>query len=157
MQLPIGSLLTLIPFVAGLLVGLALGWRLLQRWRRSMVARWSTSWRAAEEQRIVAEAQQRSEAVLTGKLGEQFAPFWIDFPFAPGDVRFLGSPIDFVAFDGANDVRVGHASELRRIVFVDIKTGNARLTPVQRRIKECIEAGRVRFQEIHVSKSEARG
>ncbi len=156
MQLAVGSLLTLVLFITGLLVGLAIGWRLLQRWRRAMVARWSTSWRAAEEQRIVAEAQQRSEAVLTGKLGEQFAPFWIDFPFAPGDVRFLGSPIDFVAFDGASDVRVGRASELRRIVLVDVKTGTARLTPVQRRIKECIEAGRVRFQEIHVSRAGAR-
>jgi predicted Holliday junction resolvase-like endonuclease len=117
------------------------------------VARWSETWRAAEERRIVAEARQRSEAVLTGKLGEQFAPFWIDFPFAPGDVRFLGSPIDFVAFDGASDVRLGRAAELRRIVFVDIKTGDARLTPVQRRIKECVEAKRVRFQDIPIPKA----
>lgn len=128
-------------------------WRLLQRWRTSAVARRFEAWRDAEEQRIVAEARERSEAVLTGKLGEQFAPFWIEFPFQPADVRFLGSPIDYVVFDGAADVRLGRAAGLRRIIFVDIKTGHARLTPVQRRIKDCVEAGRVRFQEIRVDRA----
>lgn len=139
-------------FMLGLVLGLVGGWYLLRRWRRSEIERRFASWRASEEARIAAEAEQRSEAVLTGKLGEQFAPFWVEFPFQPADVRFLGSPIDFVVFDGASDARLGHASGLRRIVFVDIKTGHARLTPVQRRIKECVEAGRVRFHEIRVSR-----
>lgn len=148
--------LTLIVFAVGLALGLVVGWRILQRWRRSAVTRRVDAWRIAEQQRIVTEAEARSEAVLTGKLSEQFAPFWIDFPFDPGDVRFLGSPIDFVVFDGATDARLGRTSALRRIVFVDIKTGNARLTPVQRRIKECVQAGRVRFQEIAVDRSRAQ-
>lgn len=145
--------MTLIFFVVGLVLGLVVGWRLLQSWRRSEADRRFEAWRIAEEQRIVTEAQQRSEAVLTGKLGEQFAPFSTDFPFEPADARFLGSPIDFVVFDGASDARLGRSSALKRIVLVDIKTGNARLTPVQRRIKECVEAGRVRFQEIQVERA----
>lgn len=148
--------MTILAFVVGLLVGLFVGWRLLQRWRSSAVTRRFEAWRDAEEQKIATEARERSEAVLTGKLGEQFAPFWIEFPFQPADVRFLGSPIDFVVFDGAADVRLGRAIGLRRIVFVDIKTGHARLTPVQRRIKECVEAGRVRFQEIQVDRARAQ-
>lgn len=148
--------MTILAFVVGLVVGLFVGWRLLQRWRNSAVTRRFEAWREAEEQKIATEARERSEAVLTGKLGEQFAPFWLEFPFQPADVRFLGSPIDFVVFDGAADVRLGRATGLRRIVLVDIKTGHARLTPVQRRIKECVEAGRVRFQEIQVDRARAR-
>lgn len=143
--------MTVVLFVVGLILGLIAGWYLLKNWRRSEVARRVAAWRESEEQKIAAEAEQRSEAVLTGKIGEQFAPYWIEFPFAPADVRFLGSPIDFVVFDGASDVRLGRAEALRRVVFIDIKTGHARLTPVQRRIKECVEAGRVRFQEIRVA------
>jgi predicted Holliday junction resolvase-like endonuclease len=142
---------TIALFLVGLVIGLLVGWRLLQRWRASAVERRVEAWRTAESQKIAAEARERSEAVLTGKIGEQFAPFWLEFPFRPTDVRFLGSPIDFVVFDGATDVRLGRATALRRVVFVDIKTGRARLTPVQRRIKDCVEGGRVRFQEILVS------
>lgn len=148
------DLVTVIAFAIGLAVGLFLGWRLLQRWRASAVIRRFDAWRASEEQKIATEAEARSEAVLTGKIGEQFAPFWIEFPFRPADVRFLGSPIDFVVFDGAADVRLGRLTALRRVVFVDIKTGHARLTPVQRRIKDCVEAGRVRFQEIRVEREQ---
>lgn len=144
--------MTIALFVVGLLVGVGIGWRLLRRWRSVAVEREFGAWRAGESTRIAEEARQRSEAVLTGKIGEQFAPLWIGFPFDPGDVRFLGSPIDFVVFDGATDARAGRASALRRIVFVDIKTGNARLTPVQRRIRECVEARRVRFERIAIEK-----
>ncbi len=149
--------MTIAMFVAGLAVGLFVGWRLLQSWRRRTVEREFRAWRELEEERIAAEARERSEAVLTGKIGEQFAPLWLDFPFHPGDVRFLGSPIDFVVFDGAREARLGSATALRRIVFVDVKTGNARLTPVQRRIRDCVEDGRVHFEEIAVRLSVADG
>jgi len=137
-------------FVVGLTVGLLVGWRLLQGWRRRTVEREFGDWRVVEEEHIAAEAQHRSEAVLTGKIAEQFAPLWLDFPFHPRDVRFLGSPIDFVVFDGATEARQGRGAALRRIVFVDIKTGNARLTPVQRRIKQCVESGRVHYEDITI-------
>lgn len=114
------------------------------------------AWRDAESRHIAEEAEHRSEAVLTGKIGEQFAPFSLEFPFDPTDVRFLGSPIDFVVFDGANDVRLGLAQALRKVVFVDVKTGAARLTPVQRLIRDCVQAGRVRFEEIHVARKALR-
>ena len=46
------------------------------------------------------DAVKRSRAVLGGQFAEQLAPYFPDFPCNPGDVKFLGKPIDFIAFPG---------------------------------------------------------
>jgi hypothetical protein len=80
---------------------------------------------------------------VAGKTREHLLPFFPDFPFSPKDVRFLGSPVDLVVFDGMNE------GALREIVFVEVKTGpSAALTPREREIRNAVASGRVRFQEI---------
>jgi predicted Holliday junction resolvase-like endonuclease len=136
----LGAVITVL---VGLVVGVVACYLLL----RSHVEAWASStladWRSAEEQAIRSEAGRRSEAVLRGRVTEQLAPLLYDFPFSPTDARFIGTPIDFVVFDGYADVKSGARSSLRSIVFVDIKTGAAKLTPIQRRIKECVESKNV--------------
>jgi predicted Holliday junction resolvase-like endonuclease len=60
-------------------------------------------WRITNESAIRRDAVARSSAVIRGKVSEQLAPYLPAFPFEPRDVRFLGSPIDFIVFDGADD------------------------------------------------------
>jgi predicted Holliday junction resolvase-like endonuclease len=94
--------------------------------------------------RLVAErddAVKRSRAVLGGQLSEQIAPFLPGFPFDPSEVRFVGKPVDFVAFVGAS------SGSIRELVLVEVKSGNAGLSPVERSLREAVEAGRVRFVE----------
>jgi predicted Holliday junction resolvase-like endonuclease len=99
--------------------------------------------RLENERRIRDDAVRRSQAAVSGKTTEQLVPFHPDFPFDPKDARFLGSPIDLVVFDGLA------ADELREIVFVEVKTGPAaNLSRRERRIRDAIEEGRVRFREI---------
>src|SRR5206468_1492693 len=76
-------------------------------------------WKAAYTRAVCRDAIQRSLAVTTGKVFEQLIPYLPDFEFNPKDVRFLGSPVDFVVFDGLSDGTV------RRVVFVEVKTGDA--------------------------------
>ena len=45
------------------------------------------------------DAVERSRYVLTGKVWEQVAPYLPNFKHNPSDIRFLGSPVDFVVFD----------------------------------------------------------
>lgn len=90
------------------------------------------------------DAVRRSRAVLTGQIGEQLAPFFPGFPCDPGDARFIGKPVDFVAFPGAGS---GAASE---VLFIEIKSGDARLTAGERAIRDAIKAGRVRWVEYRV-------
>jgi len=99
-------------------------------------------WKSAYTKMIRQDAIQRSQAVTVGRVFEQLIPYLPDFPFNPKDARFLGSPVDFVVFDGLD------AGELRGIVFVEVKTGAATLTPRERQIKDVIQARRVAWTEL---------
>ncbi len=86
---------------------------------------------------------QRSQAVTRGKVTEHIVPYLPWFDFDPKDIRFLGTPIDFVAFKGLN------ASEDVEIVFVEIKTGGSALSSRERAVKRAVEAKRVAWREIN--------
>jgi predicted Holliday junction resolvase-like endonuclease len=82
---------------------------------------------------------RQSRAVTTGKVIEQLAPHMPGFPLNPRDARFLGSPVDLVVFDGLEE------GEVRRIVFVEIKTGGAALSPRERLVREAVRERRVEW------------
>ena len=97
-----------------------------------------------EKDRIRKDALTRSRAVLKGKIGEQMAPLLEAFPFQPADARFIGSPIDYIVFDGYSQ---NHPTE---IVLIDIKTGNAQLSPAEKRIASLVNTKRVRWMTIRI-------
>jgi predicted Holliday junction resolvase-like endonuclease len=99
-------------------------------------------WKARYTRAVRLDAVQRSLAVTTGKVYEQLVPYLPDFPFNPKDVRFLGSPVDFVVFDGLSDGRV------TRIVFVEVKTGAADLSTRERRVRDAVHDARVEWYEL---------
>ncbi len=101
-------------------------------------------WKAGYTRRVREDAVQRSLAVTSGKVHEQLVPYLPVFPYNPKDVRFLGSPVDLVVFDGLNDGRV------RRVVFVEVKTGSAGLTGRERMVREVVRAGEVEWEELRV-------
>lgn len=88
----------------------------------------------------------RSRSVVSGKVQEHLAPLFPEFigQFNPKDARFLGSPLDFVVFDGLDD------GEVRRVVFVEVKTGRASLASRERLCRNAIEAGRVEYQLLRL-------
>ncbi len=83
-----------------------------------------------------------SQSVVNGKVLEQLVPIFPEFcsQFNPRDARFLGGPLDFVVFDGLDD------GEVRRVVFVEVKTGKSQLATRERRVRDAIQGGRVEFQ-----------
>lgn len=86
-----------------------------------------------------AEAVRRSRAVLGGQMAEKISPWLPDFPADPTEVHFLGSPVDFIAFSGAAS---GCVSE---VLFIEVKTGASRLSPVEESLQKAVEQGRVRY------------
>lgn len=88
------------------------------------------------------DAVTRSTAVTRGQAFEHLAPFMDDFGYHPRDARFLGSPIDFVVFDGLGD------ADVREIVFVEVKTGRSRLSARERAVREAVLEGRVAWREL---------
>lgn len=141
-----GVVLTLL--LLGLLGGLVLGWLVLEHRRDRWAERWLAAWRAEEVEALGADSLARSRAVLRGRVSEQLAPVLPQFGFSPADARFVGSPVDFVVFDGLEEVRAGRRDRLHRIVLVDVKTGSASLSTIQRRVRDCVEDGRVTWQEM---------
>lgn len=119
-------------------LGLALG--ILAGAALSLV--WFLVWRFRYVRRIRRDSVRQSQAVIAGKVYEQLVPYLAGFPMNPKDARFLGSPVDLVVFDGLD------AGELKRVVFVEVKTGQAGLTPRERQLREVVRAGRVEWVEL---------
>ena len=84
------------------------------------------------------QSRMHKLSVRHGMIAEQFLPFSKHFPGDPKNFRFLGSPIDGIAFEDD------------KVIIVEFKTGKSRLSPAQRRIKGLVDQGRVSFQEIRV-------
>src|SRR5205814_8132899 len=93
-----------------------------------------------------AGAVQRSVAGTAGKVHEQLVPYLPEFGFNPKDVRFLGSPVDLVVFDGLA------AGAVRRVVFLEVKTGGAPLTARERQVRDVIEAREVAWAELRLTR-----
>jgi predicted Holliday junction resolvase-like endonuclease len=87
-------------------------------------------------------SQKKSSEVRLGQISEQLAPFINGFPYDPKKAHFLGNPIDYVVFDKD------------KIVFMEIKSGKARLTKGQKDIKDMIDAGKVVFETMRIDGSE---
>ena len=120
----------------GLLLGIAIG--LVMAWLYFLV------WKLRYSATIRDDAVQRSLAVTAGKVHEQLVPYLPEFGFNPKDARFLGSPVDLIVFDGLSD------GEVRRVVFLEVKTGGAPLTARERQVRAVIEAREVAWAELRL-------
>jgi predicted Holliday junction resolvase-like endonuclease len=121
----------------GLIAGFAIG--VLVAWAYFLL------WRIQYTRRIREDAVRRSLAVTVGKVHEQLIPYLPAFPYNPKDVRFLGSPVDLVVFDGLAE------GQVRRIVFVEVKTGRATLTGRERSVRDAVQAGDVEWAELRAN------
>ncbi|MFW9962773.1 MAG: Holliday junction resolvase-like protein [Candidatus Sifarchaeia archaeon] len=104
---------------------------------------------AEQESSIRKDAADRSRYVLKGKIAEHLVPMYRDvFKYDPADARFIGSPIDYLIFDGYTAVKDGNSDEPITVILADIKTGDAKLNRTERKIKEAVEQGRVTWETI---------
>lgn len=94
------------------------------------------------------DAVARSRAVLGGQFAEQIAPFLPGFPCNPGDVKFIGKPVDFVAFPGSAEGR-----KIEEVVFIEVKTGESKLSNREKEIRQAVENKKVRYVVYEVNKN----
>ena len=100
-------------------------------------------WLQDNEKQIREDAITKSQAVTMGKVTEHFIPFLPEFDYNPQDARFIGSPIDFVVFDGLSE------GDLRQIAFVEVKSGSSTLTRRERWVRNVIQAGRIAWKQVN--------
>ena len=96
---------------------------------------------ANARQRMTEGAKKTAQAVNLGKIIEKIAPSFPSFCYSPGDCRALFEPIDYLIFPG-----LVRRDRVDALIFVDVKSGRARLTNVQKSIKDRVEAGKVKFE-----------
>jgi predicted Holliday junction resolvase-like endonuclease len=104
-------------------------------------------WKQEYEERIRQDAIQKSMAIILGKVGEELAPLLVfsKYGIKPKDIRHIGSPIDYIAFKGLTE------ENPEEIYFIEVKSGNtANLTETQRKIKDIVEAKKVKWLTIHL-------
>ncbi len=97
-------------------------------------------WKQRYEKEVRKDAVEKSKAVIAGKVTEHLIPYLPDFKYNPKDARFIGSPIDLIVFDGLDE------GELRRIVFVEVKSGKSTLSKRERLIRNAVEQRRVEWE-----------
>ena len=100
-------------------------------------------WLQDNEKQIREDAITKSQAVTMGKVTEHFIPFLPEFDYNPQDARFIGSPIDFVVFDGLSE------GDLRQIAFVEVKSGSSTLTRRERWVRNVIQAGKIVWKQVN--------
>jgi predicted Holliday junction resolvase-like endonuclease len=107
---------------------------------------WLAEWKIAEEKILRKDAVTRSMGVNFGKITEHLIPFSAHLEnFDPRDIRFIGSPVDLMIFDGATSKR-----DILNIYFVEIKTGAGQLSKKQKTIRDAIENQRIHWKPIVV-------
>jgi len=136
-QLAYLFVLTVIVAAALLALGLYLGLALGRKTGRLEAERGLPDRLSAERE----DAVKRSRAVLGGLAAEQLAPYLPGFPFDPTELRFVGKPVDFIAFVGSSKGRI------EEVAFVEVKSGGASLSPVERSLRDAVREGRVRWVE----------
>jgi predicted Holliday junction resolvase-like endonuclease len=121
-----------------LLVGRRIG---LSQGRKQEAA----EWRGHRLEEIVKARLKQSRAVLGGLVSEQMAPLLPGFPFDPGDCRFIGKPVDFIVFRGMNEKNISE------VIFLEVKTGGSKaLNDQEKRLRDAVQAGRVRWVQFDV-------
>ena len=83
-------------------------------------------------------SQKKSSEVRLGHIAETLAPFLDQFEFEPEECSFLGQPIDYVSF-GQDD-----------ITFIEVKSGKSQLSSKQRKIRDQIKDGKVKWKEVRI-------
>ena len=64
------------------------------------------------------------------------------FPCDAADARFIGKPVDFVAFPGLSE-----DDKVKEVLLIEVKTGKSNLSGREREIKRAVAEGRVRYVE----------
>ena len=95
---------------------------------------------------IKKDSIERSRASLGGQFSEQLAPYLPNFKYKPTECKFLGKPVDLIVFEWLDEKAV------TEIIFVEVKSGSSELNTAQRKIRDAIKEGRVRWDEYRIPK-----
>lgn len=89
------------------------------------------------------DAVGRSRSVVMWYINEKIAPLLADFPYNYKDLVFLWKWIDYIVFDWL------YEWNLKKIVFLEIKSGKSMLNKNEKTIRDCIDAKNIFYKVWH--------
>ena len=112
--------------------------------RKEMLAELQTKLDELKKRKVSAGpgAEKKAIEVGIGKIIEKVMPAYRNFGLPACDCRPLFEPIDMIVFNGLS------TASIQSITFMEVKTGNSKLSPHQRLVKEAVSDGKVGFQAI---------
>lgn len=134
------DLLTLVLALVAVAFGLAIGFVV----GRALTQRALELEFREREREVRQDSVDRSRSTLSGQVLERLAPHFPEFPYDPTDLRFIGTPVDYIVFDGLAE------GEVQEVVFLEVKSGRSNLTTRERRVRDAVEAGAVRWDVYRV-------
>jgi predicted Holliday junction resolvase-like endonuclease len=91
------------------------------------------------------DSLQRSRNTMLGQIMEHLAPNFWNLPINPKDARFIGSPIDYIAFPGLTET-----GKITEVVLIEVKTGNARESASQINIRKLVENKNIKYELVRL-------
>lgn len=104
-------------------------------------------WRQQAEKEIRRDAILGSVRTILGKVSEHIAPLYMmgALGLDPRDLRFIGTPVDFIAFKGLSE------GNPEKILFIEVKASQTgALTERERMVRRLVEGRQVEWVTFHV-------
>ncbi len=119
---------------------------IFEKWREESLEREISLRLKEEEKRIREDAIAKSSSVIMGKVGEQLTPVLLfeKEGINPKDMRFIGTPIDYIVFKGLSD------GKIEEIIFLEVKTGRSKLSGREKEVKRAVLNGKVSWRELYL-------
>lgn len=99
-------------------------------------------YKTLKEQR--ASSIKKSKSVILWEVYEKVLPFLPNFPFAPRDMTFVWKWIDYIVFDWLSEWN------LKKIVFLEVKSGSSSLNKNEQIIRDTINSWRVEYKKYKI-------
>jgi predicted Holliday junction resolvase-like endonuclease len=93
-----------------------------------------------DKAQAVVLALRGQKSTISGTVAEKFCPFWPEYFYNLNDVVPVFDTCDFMVFVGKTD------GMITEVVFQEMKSGDSSLSTAQRQLRECVKAGKVRWE-----------
>ena len=107
-------------------------------------------WKKEEEKNIIERTLKDYSLYITKKIGEKIAPFYVFYQYGinPSDIRFIGCPIDYIAFKGLENENYSNLE----IYFISVDIGNNNKTVDKKvnAIKKAVEEKRIKWLNVKI-------
>ena len=130
-------------FITGLVVVFIVSFFVL----KYLLSKKIQDWEKYEMKKALERSTSIQRPVLKGKISEQIYPLLYEREGNLSDLRFLGSPVDYIKFEGLSDL---NEDSRIKIKFIEIKTGNAKLNKNEEAIRKAIVDKEVYWEELTI-------